>query len=111
MGTPIRSVEEEGGEMFYGLMQNYFSIGIDAKVTHAVQTARSDTKCGKCCFGCGCGKICYAVQGMSRALIGNDLTQSLQLLRTDNLDLQPPLPERRINGRRGRVRQLMFVNI
>eukprot|EP00929_Paragymnodinium_shiwhaense_P042031 TRINITY_DN21826_c0_g3_i1.p1 TRINITY_DN21826_c0_g3~~TRINITY_DN21826_c0_g3_i1.p1 ORF type:complete len:626 (-),score=49.97 TRINITY_DN21826_c0_g3_i1:94-1884(-) len=142
---------EESNEIYLGFWQNYFSIGIDAKVLGLVDTARNTTSCGRGCFRHGCGKLCYAFQAVRHMHEGNNvLTDAFGLdFRTAaplgrqtatpaTLDeasrattpmltaasptplvptppelrpLVPPLSARRINGRKGRLRQLMMVNI
>lgn len=108
------------GDVYLGYWQNYFSVGVDAKVARYVDVSRSETSCGRCCFRRGCGKVCYAWQGLLHAAFGTILTQTIRLMKVttppefgndDRATMNPPLNERRVNGRRGRLRQLMFVNI
>lgn len=107
------------GEVYLGYWQNYFSLGIDAKVARFVDVVRSETTCGRCCFRKGCGKACYAWQAFLHAACGTILTRTIRRMKVtppdasvDSLDtLSPSLRERRVNGKTGRLRQLMFVNI
>lgn len=101
-------------EVFLGFWQNYYSVGVDAKVARHVDLARSHTSCGRCCFRLGCGKVCYAWQAMLHAFAGQILTRSLSILKVvvpggpSAEELQPPLEER---GAAGQIRQIMMVNI
>lgn len=45
--------------------QNYFSVGMDAQITHGVHLARRDS-CGRCCFRTGIGKVCYVMHAPLR---------------------------------------------
>lgn len=112
-------------DIYVGFWQNYFSIGLDAKITNHVDLCRSRTACGQACFRRGCGKLCYAWQGVEHSCFSRLLTRSLQELRlapeaTDPSDggpaaellgIDPPLQRQRIQGGRGRIRQMMLVNI
>lgn len=107
-------------EVYLGFWQNYFSIGMDAKVSAFVDHSRNETACGRCCFRNGCGKVCYAWQSMLHAAFGQVITRSLKRFRVsgqydaddDELkELHPALSARVVNGRPGQVRDLMFVNI
>jgi len=114
-------------DVYVGFMQNYFSIGYDAKGAHMVETSRTQTVVGGLCFRNGCGKVCYGWQVLVHAFYTGLLTRSLQNVRVQPPhreapdradepraameDLQPPLAERRVNQRTGHVRSLMFVNI
>jgi len=107
-------------EVYMGLWQNYFSLGIDAKISHHVDFARSNTWCGKETFRWGCGKACYGLQALF-AFGTRLLTESVGLLLVslpgsdgDLRALAPPLKERVVMspcGRVARIRQLMLVNI
>jgi len=119
---PERSISENVGqsdEVFLGFWQNYLSMGLDAKVTNYVDQARSEDPCGQACFRRGCGKFCYGWQAVRHVWGGHCLTDSLTQFMVaprggnadDLTDLDPPLQSRRINGRVGRVRQIMLVNI
>lgn len=106
-------------DIYVGTWQNYFSLGLDAKVTWFVERARSERKCGRCCFRRGCGKLCYAWQGLLRSCCNNLLARSLHGVRllpagaeTEEMeDLDPPFEELYADCARGRLRQLMMVNI
>jgi len=119
MALPVSRGRDGYQEVFMGFWQNYFSMGIDAKVTNFVDLARNKTKCGQCCFRHGGGKLCYAWQGMLNAFRCELLPNLLRQIRVtcwdssaDQLeDLEPPLSSRTVNGGKGRVRQMMLVNI
>jgi len=106
-------------DVYLGFWQNYFSVGVDAKVARHVDVSRSHSRCGKCCFRRGCGKVCYAWQALMHAACGTVLTNVIRKFKVappgsedENLvDLRPGLDEIVVNGRRGRMRQMMFVNI
>lgn len=106
-------------DVYLGFWQNYFSIGIDATIARAVDLSRSESNCGRCCFRNGCGKVCYGWQGAFNAFFGSRLVEELAYFKVtppevgnDELQtLYPPLSDRTVNGRKGTIRQLMFVNI
>merc|ERR1712043_17756 len=99
----------------------------DANVTNHVDMSRSNTTCGKACFRRGCGKFCYAWQGVEHSCCSRLLTRSMhelriapQLLgvsppaeqvRAPFIGIDPPLESQVVQGRRGRLRQMMLVNI
>jgi len=64
-------------EVFVGFWQNYFSLGMDARVANYVDETRSQTACGRCCFRRGLGKVCYAWQGLLHACGSQELTRSV----------------------------------
>jgi len=106
-------------DVYMGVWQNYFSIGLDAKVAYYVDQARSNTSSGRCCFRRGCGKVCYAWQGIRRSCCSYLLSRSMGSVRTlsareakeEMEDMDPPLESIRADCARGRLRQLMLVNI
>jgi len=123
----VQALDENTGgcqDVYLGYWQNYFSVGVDAKVARYVDVSRSQTNCGRCCFRNGCGKVCYAYQAAMHAACGTILTRTINMMKvtppaaghTPDHPLLEQLEElnvaeRRVNGRRGRMRQLMFVNI
>jgi len=106
-------------EVYVGAWQNYLSLGLDAKVAAYVDDARSNSACGRWCFRRGCGKLCYAWQGIRRSCCINLLSRSMRCLRTVPAkseteamqDMDPSLEELHADCARGRLRQLMLVNI
>jgi len=126
-------VPDAGDEVYLGFWQNYFSIGLDARVAGYVDLSRNSTALGRTCFRKGCGKLCYAWQaarhGFGASLLsrvmGSDvmveppdesrrpLDPTDRLLNDAGLQkLDPPLTERNLNcGLRGRFRQFMLLNI
>eukprot|EP00927_Polykrikos_kofoidii_P012659 TRINITY_DN15483_c0_g1_i1.p1 TRINITY_DN15483_c0_g1~~TRINITY_DN15483_c0_g1_i1.p1 ORF type:complete len:616 (+),score=80.82 TRINITY_DN15483_c0_g1_i1:106-1848(+) len=64
-------------EVFLGFWQNYFSIGMDARVAGHVDAARSKTATGQCCFRNGFGKACYVCQGFLHGLSRKNLAATL----------------------------------
>ncbi|CAK0826054.1 unnamed protein product [Prorocentrum cordatum] len=58
--------------------QNYFSVGMDAQITHGVHLARRDS-CGRCCFRAGIGKVCYVVHAPCRCCCCASPTLDLQV--------------------------------
>jgi diacylglycerol kinase (ATP) len=103
-------------EVFAGFWQNYFSLGIDAKVTNFVQQARTETTCGRALFRGGCGKACYGWQALRHSwcspLIPGSLSNMKWGTTLDELvDFHPPLDKRKVNGSTGAIRQMMLVNI
>lgn len=52
----------ESGLQHVGYFQNYFSVGMNAKMMQRVANARRDC-CGQCAFRCGCGTLCYYLHG------------------------------------------------
>lgn len=109
----------ESGEVFLGFWQNYFSIGIDAKVANYVDAARNKTQCGQKCFRIGCGKACYAWQAGFHAVGSRVLNNEVSALKVSRpgIDSDGGLDEVpfaddgccRCSGQR--CRQLMLVNI
>lgn len=117
---PQSETLEDGREVFVGYFQNYFSMGMDAKVTGVVESSRKDSAAGKKCFQWGCGKLCYCVQGVLHSgflkmCCAPVLTNSITDLKYQEpgkdrlLDLD--LPHERIHGRAGRLRQISIANI
>lgn len=116
---PVESTASRCADIYAGLMQNYFSIGYDAKGAQMVETSRNETAVGGFCFRKGCGKVCYGWQILAHAFCTGLLTRSLQNIRVQPpgegraamSDLQPPLAQQRVNKRTGHLRSLMLVNI
>lgn len=103
-------------DVFAGFWQNYFSLGIDAKVTNFVQEARTETSCGRALFKGGCGKACYGWQALRHSWCHPLIPRSLSHLKwgmtlNDLEDFHPPLDKRKVNGSTGEIRQIMLVNI
>eukprot|EP00397_Hematodinium_sp_SG-2012_P021838 GEMP01022589.1.p1 GENE.GEMP01022589.1~~GEMP01022589.1.p1 ORF type:complete len:481 (+),score=93.60 GEMP01022589.1:245-1687(+) len=96
---------------FVGYFQNYFSIGLDAKVTYLVEESRKQTRCGRLMFRRGLGKCVYAWNGAKQAC----LKGCCQRLLTPYIRLDSPvsLAERKIQSClvRGRCRQISVINI
>merc|ERR1719161_1162956 len=96
-------------------------MGMDARVTGVVETSRKNTTCGKKCFQLGCGKLCYAIQGVLKSgflkmCCAPVLTNRIAALRYQEpgrlgrmLDLD--LSHERIHGKAGRLRQISIANI
>jgi diacylglycerol kinase (ATP) len=103
--------------VYVGFWQNYFSIGLDAKVAYSVDRVRSESSLGRFWFRRGCGKLCYAWQGVRRACCNSLLSRALDVLRIvpavgdtedfEDLDLEDEF----VDCARGRIKQLMMVNI
>eukprot|EP00403_Amphidinium_massartii_P005829 CAMPEP_0178382770 /NCGR_PEP_ID=MMETSP0689_2-20121128/6661_1 /TAXON_ID=160604 /ORGANISM="Amphidinium massartii, Strain CS-259" /LENGTH=527 /DNA_ID=CAMNT_0020002977 /DNA_START=38 /DNA_END=1621 /DNA_ORIENTATION=+ len=66
-----------GSEIYLGYWQNYFSIGVDAKVARHVDISRSQSSCGRKCFQRGCGKACYGYQAASHAFCTRLLSRAI----------------------------------
>lgn len=109
-------------EVFVGLFQNYFSIGIDAQITGLVESARKNTCLGKRCFRWGLGKLCYAAQGARNSGITKCCCAPHPLLsdRISALRYKAPfaeevqhldLTQEQIHGGQGRCRQITVANI
>jgi len=113
---------EQCQDVYIGFCQNYFSIGMTAKVAISVDQARSETCCGKCFFRCGLGQACYAVQAL-KALCTRQFTSRVQKMHVLHFEkdggqhvacwepLTPSLAEAQVHCSRGILRDLMFVNI
>lgn len=112
-------------EIYVGFWQNYFSLGIDAKVAAHVDRARGE-RCGQRCFQRGFGKACYAWQALRHGFGNRYITSSLQHMQVvgqeaddenGELDLnmfhelETPLARHKVFGGTGKLRQLMFLNI
>jgi len=65
MMARIREACDEGSSIYHGSFQNYFSLGIDAKVTVAFERIRQ-TSCGQCTFKLGLGRLWYLFLGATR---------------------------------------------
>mmetsp|Transcript_20317 Transcript_20317/g.63695 ORF Transcript_20317/g.63695 Transcript_20317/m.63695 type:complete len:421 (+) Transcript_20317:425-1687(+) len=114
--------EEDQREVYVGFWQNYYSLGMDAKVAWYVDHSR-DSSMGKTCFRWGCGKVCYAWQGLRHSCCTRLIPPQLHSLRTalardadDDSPASartffPPLNERPVQGGRGRMRQMVMLNI
>lgn len=105
-----------GAEVFLGLWQNYFSIGLDAKIASYVDTARG-TECGQHCFRGGCGKACYAWQSALNIAGAVNLPPAIPAFKVaadaeeEFDDLVEPLASRKVQGSSGYFQQIMMVNI
>jgi diacylglycerol kinase (ATP) len=103
--------------IYVGFWQNYFSIGLDAKVAYSVDRVRSESRFGRFWFRRGCGKLCYAWQGLRRACCNSLLSRSMQTLRRVPADTECEdfvdydFEDEFVDCARGRVKQLMMVNI
>lgn len=159
MDAEFGDTEDKGSDVYLGFWQNYFSVGMDAKIAGFVDIARG-TQCGKAFFQRGLGKVCYALQG-ARGMVGHDILSTVIrncrlappledwryemaeasktkvaghsatrpsvkglvangdpegeaakfLGAADMLELSPPLQDQNIQGRFGRARQIMLINI
>jgi len=119
MNQALQTFEDRGTEMFAGLWQNYYSFGFDAKVANSVDVVRSNTSCGQFMFKSGCGKVCYAWQAVRHSFFNAVLTQAIRPIKgtppgNDGSfsEFKPSLENREVGClRKGRLRQLMLVNI
>lgn len=109
----------ESQDVYVGLCQNYFSIGMTARVAIAVDRSRSETSCGRCFFRYGLGQACYAVQAL-KAMSMRHFSRRIQNMRvlvgTEEsgpvwVPMNPSLNERRVHCASGKLREMMFVNI
>lgn len=96
---------------FVGYFQNYFSVGLDARVTYDVEECRTKNKFGRLMFRRGLGKCCYALAGLKECLVKGLCARIL----TPHVKLEPPisLADRHIQSclSKGRCRQISIVNI
>ncbi|CAD7940080.1 unnamed protein product [Amoebophrya sp. A25] len=110
-----------GGEIYQGTFQNYFSIGIDAATATMVENVRN-TKCGKCVFDCGAGKLWYGASGCKLMCTALCNRQSLadqsdfyfqDRLRADTAMEDGNLRKRYVesHSKPGRIRAVVFLNI
>ncbi|CAJ1390984.1 unnamed protein product [Effrenium voratum] len=106
------SPTQHGKRVFEGYFQNYFSIGMDASVTHGVERARRSCL-GKLCFLFGLGKVCYAAQayrtgGFSCCAAPLSVQgDTLQYRSSASSAASTPWSELEVGG----VRQLTLMNI
>lgn len=106
--------DEEEQDVYLGFWQNYYSLGIDAKVARAVDLVRK-SRCGRCIFRFGAGKVVYGFQGARHMWCNQDLERSLTTMKIREPDAQggpkelsPPLHEQ---AARAGAKQLIFANI
>eukprot|EP00927_Polykrikos_kofoidii_P084723 TRINITY_DN9016_c0_g1_i1.p1 TRINITY_DN9016_c0_g1~~TRINITY_DN9016_c0_g1_i1.p1 ORF type:complete len:482 (+),score=47.90 TRINITY_DN9016_c0_g1_i1:113-1558(+) len=99
---------DRGFEVYEGLFQNYFSIGMDGAVTYGVHMSRVSC-CGSCCFKCGCGKGCYAVQGCRAGSCCCCLSRPISI-RPDAV-VHSGTDEWEFDASKQTVRQLTMLNI
>jgi len=122
MQAPLDMEQREVPEVYVGFWQNYYSLGMDAKVAFYVDASRNGSM-GRAFFRWGLGKVCYAWQGVRHSCCTRRMTPQLQAIRMANAadeddadtssarTLSPPLEERLVQGRRGRLRQMVMLNI
>jgi len=117
LGAPLKPPDSE--DVYVGVWQNYFSIGLDAKVAYHVDQARSSSSFVRACFRRGLGKLVYAWQGVRRCCCQHLISRTIGQMRTipaksdieDMEIMSPSLQECEADCARGRLRQLMLVNI
>jgi len=97
---------------FMGHFQNYFSVGLDARICYDVEESRSHrTGFGTWIFRQGLGKLCYFWHILKQCLFGIIFSRII----TPDVELEPPvnLSEHYIHSclRKGRCRTLLVTNI
>eukprot|EP00929_Paragymnodinium_shiwhaense_P090669 TRINITY_DN50822_c0_g1_i1.p1 TRINITY_DN50822_c0_g1~~TRINITY_DN50822_c0_g1_i1.p1 ORF type:complete len:594 (+),score=85.05 TRINITY_DN50822_c0_g1_i1:96-1877(+) len=109
-------------DVYVGFWQNYYSVGLDAKIALAVERSRSSTRCGRSVFRAGLGKLCYAWQGLMNSLGVMIISNKFRRLVVREYEgdefeaLAPDLESRRFGftcpcRRKSAFRQMMLVNI
>lgn len=96
---------------FVGYFQNYFSVGLDARITYHVEQSRRTGHCGRALFKRGLGKFVYAWKGASQSILGACCERLLTpYVHLGDLE---PLDDRRIHScvLKGRCRQISVINI
>mmetsp|Transcript_14918 Transcript_14918/g.32210 ORF Transcript_14918/g.32210 Transcript_14918/m.32210 type:complete len:556 (+) Transcript_14918:51-1718(+) len=97
-------------EVFAGYWQNYYSVGMDARITGEVEKARQ-AGFGRCLFRWGMGKLCYGWKAFLYSC-SRVITQAIQHLTLTNIGGEDSQTvSLACKGSAGRIRQLMFLNI